>query len=138
MKTIVLLALAGMPAWPAATAQTPFGEEAPPLESVGELANAHEANNTWFPDFKSYARENLRYPEIAREAGTEGVVQVEATVCVDGELTDFEIVEGLNSYCDKEVIRMLSEMPAWNPARRNGKPVEQRVHVHVRFQLNPF
>ena len=66
------------------------------------------------------------------------MVHAEATVGTDGKLRNIRIVEGLSYSCDKEVVRLLSDMPAWNPARRNGEVYEQLVEVPVRFQLKPF
>lgn len=149
MKTIVSLVFASLCAWSFATAQIPLhfaqiengyvaSEEMPSLESLNELTLAGETNNAWFPDLKAYVRENLQYPSAARETGIEGVVHVKATVKADGKLTDIQITEGLSFSCDKEVSRLLAAMPAWNPARRDGQPFDQKVYLRVRFKLKPF
>ena len=146
MKTIIALAVAGIFTWSFATAQIPSHytkteagtvnpEKAPPLETMYELIPANENNNAWFPDYKKYVHDNLRYPVSASELGIEGVVYAEALVTVEGKLTDIQIVKGLSYSCNQEVLRLLSEMPAWKPARRNGKPYEQKVYVRVRFKL---
>ncbi len=148
MKTIVSLAIASLCVWAVATAQIPpyfsqiengalTSEEAPTLELVDELSASGERNNAWFPDLKSYVRANLRYPSAARESGTEGVVEAEATVQADGKLSDIQITDGLSFSCDREVVRLLTGMPAWNPAHRNGKPIDQKVYLRVRFKLKP-
>jgi len=149
MKTIASLVVASICAWSFATAQIPAHftqiengyaapEEMPSLEALNELAFVGDNNNAWFPDLKDYVRDHVRYPSAARENGTEGVVRAEATVKTDGTLADIRIVEGLSFSCDKEVARMLSEMPAWNPARWDGKPCEQKIYMSVRFKLKPF
>lgn len=149
MKTIVSLVFASLCAWSVATAQIPphFSrietgfvalEEIPPLETLNELTHAGETHNAWFPNFKAYVRDNIQYPGSARESGTEGVVHAEATVKADGQLADIRIVEGLSYSCDKEVVRLLSGMPDWNPASRDGQPIEQKVYLRVRFKLKPF
>jgi TonB family protein len=148
MKTIVSLAIASLCVWAVASAQIPpyfsqiengalTAEEAPTLELVDELSDIGDNSNAWFPDFKSYVRVNLRYPSAARESGTEGVVHVEATVKADGQLSDIQITDGLSFSCDREVVRLLTGMPAWNPAHRDGKPIEQKVYLRVRFKLKP-
>lgn len=149
MKTIVSLAVASLCVWTVATAQIPSyfsqiengamtAEDIPTLETIAELSAKGERSNAWFPGLKSYVRANLRYPSAARESGTEGVVRVEATVKADGKLTDIRITEGLSYSCDKEVTRLLTEMPAWNPAHRDGEPIDQKVYLRVRFKLKPF
>ncbi|MBV6440649.1 MAG: hypothetical protein EPGJADBJ_02321 [Saprospiraceae bacterium] len=146
---MIALVFTGLCAWSAATAQIPpyhsgvkasvtTIDEAQPLEAFDELTPSRGSSNAWFPDFKGYVRANIRYPMAAREAGLEGVVYAEATVKTDGGLADIRIVDGLSYSCDREVVRLLSGMPAWKPAYRNGVPVEQNVYMRVRFQLKPF
>lgn len=148
MKTMIALAFTSLCVWTSAAAQTPPylakfetsatpHEDAPPL-AITELEYGRETHNAWFPNFKGYVRDNVRYPNAARESGLEGVVYAEATVGTNGKLRNIRIVEGLSYSCDKEVVRLLSDMPAWNPARRNGEAYEQLVEVPVRFQLKPF
>jgi TonB family protein len=149
MKTIVSLVFASLCVWAVATAQIPphfsrietgfvSQEEMPPLEALNELSPSGESNNAWFPNLKAYVRDNIHYPGSARESGTEGVVHAEATVKADGKLTNIQVVDGLSYSCDKEVVRLLSDMPSWNPARRDGQPIEQKVYLRVRFKLKPF
>ena len=149
MKTVVSLVVAGLCVWSAATAQiSPHfssletglvsQDELPSLETLNELTPSGETNNAWYPNFKTYVRENVRYPGAARDAGLEGVVHAEAIVKADGKLTDIQIVEGLSYICDKEVVRLLSGMLACNPARHDGRPSEQKVYLRVRFMLKPF
>ncbi len=149
MKTIVSLVVAGLCIWSAATAQIPSHfsrfetgfvsqEELPSLDALNELSPVGATHNAWFPNLKAYVSENVRYPGSARENGLEGVVHAEAVVKTDGKLTDIQIVEGLSFSCDKEVVRLLSGMPAWNPARRDGQPFEQKIYLRIRFKLKPF
>lgn len=145
MKTIASLVFASLCVWSVVTAQTPayLSQIENDLVAQKEMSTAQptsldKTNNAWFPDFKAYVGDNVRYPSVAREMGLEGVVHAEAVVKVDGDLANIRIVEGLSYSCDKEVLRLLSEMPAWNPAQRDGEPFEQRVYVRVRFQLKPF
>lgn len=148
MKTITLLAFAGLLALSVANAQTnpqslKTAQVIIPEEGIFSLAAdelKYDSNDTnaWFPDLQNYISEHAQYPSSAHESGLEGVVEAEATVSTDGCLTDIEIVKGLNQSCDNLVKRLLSEMPAWNPARRNGKPIKQRVTVRIRFRLQPF
>lgn len=148
MKTITLLAFAGLFSLYTTSAQTPAQlfktiREITPEEEVYsivpvELEFDSTDSNAWFPDLKNYVAEHAQYPSSAHESGLEGVVEAEATVGADGYLTDIEVVKGLNQSCDNVVKRLLSEMPAWNPARRNGQPIKQRVTVRVRFRLQPF
>jgi TonB family protein len=148
MKTIVLLVIAGLFASAGAIAQTnhpPYNhlhdvtaEEEALSALPEELSVGHTITNAWFPDLKTYVAENTRYPMAAKEAGIEGVVEAEGTVGADGKLKDIRITDGLGYQCDKEVRRLLSGMPAWNPARSDGRPFEQKVFLRFRFKLKPL
>lgn len=146
MKTLILPVMAGLLSLTLATAQTGFY---PPLVEDGRLAdddlavvdafavlpNESKSSNAWFPGFKEYAHQNLRYPRPALESGVEGVVSAEAVVEADGKLTAVRITEGLSFSCDREVVRLLTAMPAWHPARRDGAAISQKVFIRVRFRL---
>lgn len=150
MKTIFALALTSLCLWSVATAQTPphfrrmetkvsLDEEAPTPKAHSELSTSRSRiRNAWFPNFKQYVSEHIQYPSAARETGLEGVVGAEAVVQTDGKLTDIRIVEPLSYSCDKAVKKMLSNMPPWNAARRDGVPIEQKVFVRVHFKLELF
>ncbi len=151
MKTIISLVYASFFMLSFSTAQTAHSfhsslsdviveQEEASLVATAELASPHpnRISNAWFPDFRQYVKENIKYPTAARESGLQGVVKVQATVRANGKLTDICIIEGLSYSCDREVERLLSKMPDWNPAHRNGQPIDQRVFVQVRFQLKPF
>lgn len=84
---------------------------------------------------KRYIRENLNYPDEAREKGIEGTVVVDFFVETNGELTDFQIVRGIGSGCDEEAVRLIKEGPPWNPGTINGSTARQKVRVRIKFEL---
>jgi periplasmic protein TonB len=64
-----------------------------------------------------FIKDNLRYPEIARENNVQGKVFASFIVEIDGRLTNFKILRGLGYGCDEEAIRLLKTMPKWVPSR---------------------
>ena len=60
-----------------------------------------------------YVNENLTYPDSAYKAKIEGQVFVCFTIDGKGQISDIKIIEGSNPYFDKEVIRLISNMPNW-------------------------
>ena len=150
MKTIIALAMACAAALASANAQITTQQpgqsftlahvrEEEMLKVIQDTSVPdHDRSNAWFPDLKNYLIEHINYPSVARDAGLEGVITAEVVVGANGDLTDIRIAEGLCHTCDKEVRQLLDEMPAWNPARQNGQPVEQKVVIRVRFELRPF
>ncbi|WP_420386185.1 TonB family protein [Roseivirga sp.] len=89
-----------------------------------------------FPEFNSYLKDNIRYPEEAKAENIRGRVTVEFTVDADGYLSDFEIIRGLGFGCDEEAIRLVREGPQWEPKKQgaNKNPVSSRVRIRIRFK----
>jgi protein TonB len=80
---------------------------------------------------------NIRYPENAKEIGAEGTVYIEYNVLKDGTLNDFKLLRGVNGApdLDKEAIRVVKLTSGkWKPGKQNGKPVNVRMILPVRFK----
>ncbi|MDE6330748.1 MAG: energy transducer TonB [Muribaculaceae bacterium] len=82
-----------------------------------------------------YFAENTKYPEAAREFGIEGVVNVECRILTDGKIGNIKITRMLDPDLEQEAIRLIKSMPAWTPAEKGGRPVEQTVTIPVKFTL---
>ena len=83
-----------------------------------------------------YLQENLRYPQMAREAGIQGTVFVTFVVERDGSVTDVRVLRGIGGGCDEEAVRVVQNMPRWNPGRQRGQPVSFKFKIPIRFLLN--
>ncbi len=83
-----------------------------------------------------FLEENLRYPQMAREAGIQGTVFVTFVVETDGSVTDVRILRGIGGGCDEEAVRVVRMMPRWEPGRQRGQPVRVQFNMPIRFRLN--
>lgn len=83
-----------------------------------------------------YLQENLRYPQMAREAGIQGTVFVTFVVERDGSVTDVRVLRGIGGGCDEEAVRVVRNMPRWQPGRQRGQPVRVQFNMPIRFVLN--
>ena len=84
----------------------------------------------------AYLRKNIKYPAICRENNIQGKVIVTFVVNKDGSIVDVEVAKGVNPSLDKEAVRVISQMPNWEPGRQLGRPVRVRYSVPVSFRLN--
>lgn len=82
-----------------------------------------------------FLRDNIQYPQLARESGITGTVYVTFVVNKDGRLTNFKILRGVGGGCDEEAIRVLKMMPPWIPGRQGGKTVPVQFNLPIRFTL---
>ncbi|MBL7943606.1 MAG: TonB family protein [Flavobacteriales bacterium] len=80
-----------------------------------------------------FLEENLVYPKEATKVGADGVVYVAFTIGIAGDISNAQVVEGVNYYLDNEALRLVSKMPNWRPARRNGNKVESSFVLPIAF-----
>jgi protein TonB len=83
-----------------------------------------------------YLQDNLRYPQMAREAGIQGTVFVTFVVERDGSVTDVRVLRGIGGGCDEEAVRVVRNMPRWEPGRQRGQAVRVQFNMPIRFVLN--
>ncbi|MDX1442214.1 MAG: energy transducer TonB [Gammaproteobacteria bacterium] len=76
------------------------------------------------------------YPRSALRRGEEGYVVIEFTVQTDGSTTDLEVIESepRNTF-DREAMRAVSRW-RFEPALRDGRPVQTRLQHTIEFNLN--
>lgn len=85
--------------------------------------------------FSIWVRDNLIYPETAKENGVQGRVIVQARINSDGSLSDIRVLRGCNPELDKEAVRVISLSPKWEPGKLNGQPVPTTCVFTVIFRL---
>ncbi len=92
----------------------------------------HECSNL---ALLNYIYKNLKYPRMAREYGVQGAAIAQFVIDKDGSITDINIKRGLCQDIKREIIRLLSNMPVWNPGIQRGKPVRVLFTLPVNFQI---
>ena len=86
-------------------------------------------------EFRKFIGENLRYPQIAADNGITGIVYLQFTINKNGQVTDVEVVRGVDPALDKEAIRVITSSPRWSPGKQRGKPVNVRFTFPIHFIL---
>ena len=87
---------------------------------------------------KKYLDENLRYPEDAMKAGIQGNVTICFIVEKDGSISCPEIEKPLHPSLNEEAMRVVKEMPRWEPGMNKGKPISAKYHLPIHFQLKSY
>ena len=75
------------------------------------------------------------YPEIAKRAGVEGRVYINAFVDESGNVTKAVVLKGIGAGCDEAALKAVKETK-FKPGKQRGKPVKVQVSVPVIFRLN--
>lgn len=119
------------------SAQPSFGQNQPLLASASQTIETAALSNQQasFPNLGNYLDDNLEYPELALKNAVEGTVTVEALIGETGEIKSLSLYQGIGFGCDETVMKLVSNMPNWQPAVKNGQQVPQKVFIRVRFKL---
>lgn len=83
-----------------------------------------------------YLRKTLRYPKAAARVGQEGVVYVRFVIDVTGSVTGVEVIKNVSGVLDNEASRVIGLMPKWKPGSQHGEPVNVRMVLPIKFELN--
>ncbi len=84
---------------------------------------------------QSYFFKNQHYPETALARSIQGSPVVSYIVTKDGLITNPKVVHGVDSDLDREAIRLVKNMPAWQPAICKGKPIACMLVLPVDFKI---
>lgn len=82
-----------------------------------------------------YLQKNLEYPNIAQENGIQGRVYVNFIVNKKGEISKVKILKGVDQSLNNEAIRVVGNMPNWEPGQQMGKTVNVSCNVPINFNL---
>lgn len=84
----------------------------------------------------TFLRDNIKYPQMARESGIQGTVYVTFVVEPSGSITNIKILRGIGGGCDEEALRVVRQMPKWKPGKQRGKSVRVQFNMPIRFVLS--
>lgn len=79
--------------------------------------------------------QNMVYPQAAADDGAQGRVTVQFIVEKDGSISHVKIARGRHPALEEEAVRIISEMPRWNPGRKNGQPVRVSHMLPINFTM---
>lgn len=79
--------------------------------------------------------ENIKYPDIARQAGVQGKVFALAYVDEKGDVGDVKILKGLGAGCDEAAIEGIKKAK-FTPGKNQGQSVKVKLSLTINFKLN--
>ena len=82
-----------------------------------------------------YMKNNVKYPEKAKEQKIEGRVVVGFIVEKDGSISEVHSLKAVHPLLEQEAIRVVNNMPKWIPGKVKGKPVRVSFALPVIFKL---
>jgi len=106
--------------------------EAPVIVDVAEVDPSFPGGEA---AMNKFINENFKYPEISREMGEQGKVYVQFVVYKDGKIKDVKVIKSVSPAIDKEAVRVVKKMPAWQPGEQAGKKVNVRFIIPINVKL---
>ena len=110
-------------------------DEMPHLREVSHIKDAAKRQSASDKKLLEFVDGQVAYPEDARLHQVEGMAVISFVINEDGTVGDIEVVRGICQSIEKECLRILQDLPAWNPGRVDGQPVSVKSLLPVRFRL---
>jgi periplasmic protein TonB len=85
--------------------------------------------------WQRYLQKNLRYPERAQTKEIQGQVKIFFKVDKDGNITDPYIQKSVEYSMDQETIRIIVQSGKWDPATKEGVPVNSYKIQPLNYKL---
>lgn len=86
--------------------------------------------------FRTYVMSKVRYPEEAINKGLGGRVVASFTIDKQGKVTDVHILQSPDRMFSEQVIKILSQSPAWTPGEQDGETVNVKLAIPVEFRIS--
>ena len=104
-------------------------EDADKIYTIAEQMPSFKGNvNSWLSS-------HIQYPAVASENGVQGRVIVKFVVTAEGYVRQVQVVRGVDQSLDREAVRVVNSMPAWNPGMNNGRYVNVWFSLPLTFKL---
>ena len=82
-----------------------------------------------------FINKERRYPRSAYENAIEGRVLCSFIVEPDGRITNVEVVRSVDESLDREAMRVIQNMPRWEPGHIGGNKVPVYCLLPIPFRL---
>lgn len=115
------------------TATVSFAEidEVPVFPGCEDAADARQC---FIQSITRHVRKNFNYPEIARERGIQGKVNLLFFIMEDGTVGEIKY-RGADEILEKEAVRIIEKLPVMQPGREDGQAVRMPFSIPITFKL---
>jgi protein TonB len=108
-------------------------EEAPKIFTIVEVQPEFTGG---MEAMYKFLRENIQYPQRAKDMNIEGKVYLKFVVDQYGNVGQVTKQRGIGGGCDEEAIRVVKKMPRWKPGKQGGRAVPVWFNLPIEFKLN--
>jgi TonB family protein len=87
-------------------------------------------------DLNQYLADHLQYPKSAQQQKVEGRVVLRFEIDQRGVVQDIRVVRAAQADLDAEAVRVVKNMPVWQPGRTKGQAVSVYYTLPIEFRLD--
>lgn len=84
-----------------------------------------------------FIKKTFKYPIFALETNVQGSILLTFVVTKTGCISNPRVVKGIGSGCDEEALRVVQQMPRWNPGKNDGEAVAVQYKMTVTINMTP-
>lgn len=118
------------------------GNQIPPdEEDVFEVVQYMPEFPGGVPKLMEFIRQNIQYPQAAKQSKLEGLVIMQVVIDKDGTVTRPRILRSINpvlsadaALCE-EALRIVSIMPKWKPGHQHGVNLKVKYTFPIKFEM---
>jgi TonB family protein len=97
-------------------------------ESSPEFVGGYEA-------MMKFIHSTIKWPMAVLKEKREGTIQLNFVVSKDGTIKDIKVIKGVHPLLDAAAIDVVRAMPRWKAGKQNGKTVDIRYNLPIRFGI---
>jgi len=99
------------------------------VEEMPQFPGGHQA-------MMKYIGANVKYPAKATLEKAEGMVVVNFVIKSTGKVEEVKVVRGVHPALDAEALRVINNMPDWQPGKQHGEAVDVSYTIPIQFKLH--
>jgi protein TonB len=108
--------------------------DVPPISNDCLGRDKKEKSNCFDEKMLQHIRKHFKYPNRAAEDDIQGKVIVSFIIDEKGKVIDIETIGG-HKILQKEAYRIISLLPKFTPAKKEGKSVKIKYSIPINFKL---
>jgi hypothetical protein len=86
---------------------------------------------------KAFLAENVGYPKPSLANGVEEKIEIQFVIDREGFVKDPRIIRGLNDTANQDALRVMRQMPQWNPGLNEDLPVAVEMSLNIPYRMSP-
>jgi TonB family protein len=108
----------------------------PDRNGVYEMTDVRPAYPGGQSALEDYITNHIEYPQMAVDDNKEGTVSVQFIVDENGKVNNAKVLGAdLGDGLGEEAVRVISNMPKWEPGKVKGKTVKTRLTLPVTYKI---